>query len=373
MRALFALGLTLVVPFPGGRSAVAQNVPAAETRDDAAPGPGPDGEPAAPRGEWREYREEDADAPGEMQRADTAPAEGYGPALDPYGRWYEDRDYGQVWRPTVPTGWMPYADGSWAWSPWGWTWVSFEPWAWTFHYGCWVASPGYGWVWVPGSTWGPAWVTWYFGDGYVGWAPLSPGGPVVTMDRYVFVRERDFSAPHVRSVVVSTRHVPRAITDGWSEQLATRRRPPDPAYLGRIASHEPRRIEEKPVASIAPWRRDKEATVRPSGTPSGAPPAPSRSPSPWSATAPPPAEHESAPGWVRPAQRPASAEPYVGKSDGTAATWRGGVAPPPQRVPPRLREQPAADGGKGAFVGRSSHKRDADDEKASPGDKGTWR
>ena len=33
---------------------------------------------------------------------------------------------------------------------------------------------GTGWCWVPGYTWGPAWVSWRYGDGYCGWAPLPP-------------------------------------------------------------------------------------------------------------------------------------------------------------------------------------------------------
>ena len=33
---------------------------------------------------------------------------------------------------------------------------------------------GTGWVWVPGYTWAPAWVSWRYGDGYAGWAPLPP-------------------------------------------------------------------------------------------------------------------------------------------------------------------------------------------------------
>ena len=31
----------------------------------------------------------------------------------------------------------------------------------------------YGWVWVPGYEWGPAWVSWRTGGDYVGWAPLA--------------------------------------------------------------------------------------------------------------------------------------------------------------------------------------------------------
>jgi len=36
------------------------------------------------------------------------------------------------------------------------------------------AAPGLGWVWVPGYEWAPAWVSWRYGDEYVGWAPLPP-------------------------------------------------------------------------------------------------------------------------------------------------------------------------------------------------------
>ena len=33
----------------------------------------------------------------------------------------------------------------------------------------------YGWFWVPGDTWAPAWVQWRYSDDYVGWAPIGPG------------------------------------------------------------------------------------------------------------------------------------------------------------------------------------------------------
>jgi hypothetical protein len=32
----------------------------------------------------------------------------------------------------------------------------------------------YGWVWVPGYDWAPAWVSWRHADGFAGWAPLPP-------------------------------------------------------------------------------------------------------------------------------------------------------------------------------------------------------
>jgi hypothetical protein len=57
----------------------------------------------------------------------------------------------------------------------GWTWVSEWEWGWApFHYGRWYCHAHHGWVWIPGTVWGPAWVAWRCGDGFVGWAPLSP-------------------------------------------------------------------------------------------------------------------------------------------------------------------------------------------------------
>jgi hypothetical protein len=38
-----------------------------------------------------------------------------------------------------------------------------------------VSDPYYGWVWVPDTVWGPAWVGWREGGNYIGWAPLPPG------------------------------------------------------------------------------------------------------------------------------------------------------------------------------------------------------
>ncbi len=57
--------------------------------------------------------------------------------------------------------------------PWGWTWIGSDPWAWpTHHYGRWGFS-GSSWFWIPGRTWGPAWVSWAYAPGYVSWCPLG--------------------------------------------------------------------------------------------------------------------------------------------------------------------------------------------------------
>jgi hypothetical protein len=96
--------------------------------------------------------------------------------LSAYGTWVDYEPYGWSWVPsTVHAGWRPYTVGYWAYTDYGPSWVSAEPFGWaTYHYGRWVPDPYYGWVWVPGTVWAPAWVAWNQGPGYVGWAPLPP-------------------------------------------------------------------------------------------------------------------------------------------------------------------------------------------------------
>lgn len=98
-------------------------------------------------------------------------------ALAPYGDWIRVEPWGWVWTPwDVEPGWRPYTDGRWAWTSLGWTWVSDWPWGWApFHYGRWTYDAIYGWIWIPGTVWAPAWVAWRSGPGWIGWAPLPPG------------------------------------------------------------------------------------------------------------------------------------------------------------------------------------------------------
>jgi len=101
----------------------------------------------------------------------------YAAELEPYGSWHVEVGVGDVWVPSVGTGWAPYVNGRWTWTPYGWTWVPYDPWGWApFHYGNWGLSASLGWYWAPGSSWGPAWVSWSVGGGYVGWCPIGPHG-----------------------------------------------------------------------------------------------------------------------------------------------------------------------------------------------------
>ena len=98
-------------------------------------------------------------------------------ALSDYGDWVLIEPYGWVFQPRVNwVAWRPYQYGFWAPTDvYGWTWISTEPFGWaTYHYGQWLYDRFQGWVWIPGLDWGPAWVAWYEGNDYVGWAPLMP-------------------------------------------------------------------------------------------------------------------------------------------------------------------------------------------------------
>jgi hypothetical protein len=194
----------------------------AQPPDSYAPQPPPDSyAPQAPPDSYASMPAEDAQPSGEY-----APGQGGGydisffyDQLSPYGHWVESRAYGWVWLPYgIGAGWRPYAAGHWVMTDYGWTWVSDEPFGWaTYHYGRWAYDPDYGWEWIPGYEWGPAWVAWRNGGGYIGWAPLPPevrfragvgldfGGIDINValgpTHFCFVQERSFLAANVVTYV----------------------------------------------------------------------------------------------------------------------------------------------------------------------------
>ncbi len=145
-------------------------------------------------------------------------------SLAPYGSWFDYPPYGWVWSPDgVDASWRPYSDGEWVYTDYGWTWIDDEPWGWgPMHYGRWVYADDAGWLWVPGTVWGPAWVAWASCDDYVGWAPLppdfgwSPGLSVsfasfdvrrLPSREWCFVPRRDLASTDVRARLVPTSRV----------------------------------------------------------------------------------------------------------------------------------------------------------------------
>jgi len=96
--------------------------------------------------------------------------------LQQFGSWTFVSSLGTWgWRPYVSAGWRPYFYGSWIYGPNGClTWFSNEPWGWVpYHYGRWAYDPMFGWVWIPGYVYSPAWVYFAYGPGYFGWAPAG--------------------------------------------------------------------------------------------------------------------------------------------------------------------------------------------------------
>jgi hypothetical protein len=176
----------------------------------------------------------------------------YEESLGPYGYWVDDAQFGRVWRPHMHWEWRPYVDGQWTWTSYGWTWASDYPWGWTHHYGRWGFSASFGWVWTPGYVWGPAWVDWYWGDGYVGWAPLGPVGFAVVPSYWTYVHDYSFCAPRIHNVIVVHNHLPRHIfhhrDHGWG-----RRRAPDFRDIEHVSRHRIVREHDRRDGSVAPW------------------------------------------------------------------------------------------------------------------------
>jgi hypothetical protein len=143
-------------------------------------------------------------------------------------------------------------------------------WGWApFHYGRWFLHDDYGWLWVPGTEWAPAWVDWRHGDGWVGWAPLPPHVPlhrddiglvIVERKRYIpitsycFVEERYLLEPRIVRYITPPRRnhtlipVTRNVTNYVIVNKRVIDRSIDVKYIERVVRKPIRRyrIVEKP-------------------------------------------------------------------------------------------------------------------------------
>jgi hypothetical protein len=96
-----------------------------------------------------------------------------------YGEWIWDDLYGYVWRTDFndyyPGGtWQPYYFGQWREVNGKLFWVPVESWGWVpYHLGLWVWNKNRGWLWIPGSSFSPAWVSWSIFGEYCSWRPWS--------------------------------------------------------------------------------------------------------------------------------------------------------------------------------------------------------
>ena len=190
----------------------------------------------------------------------NSPADFYSP-LQPYGAWMTVPTYGRCWHPVdVQPDWRPYGTGYWEWTDCGWYWESDEPWSWAcYHYGSWVFDPTYGWLWIPGTEWAPAWVVWRESPDYVGWAPCGPGGVSVAPTEFVFVDVHHFHErirPGVfiandRNIIERTRFVNNIerttrTFDGTSRQVVVNRGP-DPTVIQRASGT---RFTARPIQDV---------------------------------------------------------------------------------------------------------------------------
>jgi uncharacterized protein DUF6600 len=184
-----------------------------------------------------------------------------------HGDWIHLKQHGWSWTPRhVPQGWRPYSVGRWVITDYDWTWVSDEPWGWaTDHYGRWFFEPSRGWVWVPGPVWGPAWVAWRQGGGFVGWAPLPPGVEASAADidvepdprAFSFVAERFLLEPALARHILP---VPRngvlvGLTRGITRYAVVDERfvncGVDLAEIERAAGHQVMRLRVRDVDTLA--------------------------------------------------------------------------------------------------------------------------
>ena len=205
--------------------------------------------------------------------------------LAPYGSWYDDPKYGWVFAPPSPS-YVPYSNGHWKYTDYGFTWVSADPFGWaTNHYGRWVWVNR--WVWRPDTVWGPAWVQWRQGDNTVGWAPAGyDDDAYVPETHWRFVAAGSVLAPdvnryyvtvnlpaYVRAAVPVRRYVRHrnqvwvaGPDDGWLRQhrVQPRRERYDLAEIGRYNDVQRREAERRAREHQRDWdtRRRRDEQVR---------------------------------------------------------------------------------------------------------------
>jgi hypothetical protein len=242
-------------------------------------------------------------------------------ALDHHGSWETVAEYGEVWYPEVPAGWLPYSTGNWSWiDPWGWTWIDAEPWGFApFHYGRWALVGGR-WGWVPGTfvaqpAWAPALVA-FLGapaggpEPTVGWFPLAPGEayPPAAATRYA---NRRFATVVSERVFVAAERVAPAALHLAPEALE--RTPPAaaPPRVGPTA----KLAGAAPAANEAPPTRAANSAALPPA------PAPSAVPAPTAE------------------QRPETSAP---RPNAQAAAPPAHAAPPPRKGEAHAARTPAA-------------------------------
>lgn len=187
-------------------------------------------------------------SPSWVERSDVPHVSAFYDALAPHGTWTQDASLGWIWSPS-DSGFSPYTDGRWVETEAGPTFLCDAPHGWaTAHYGRWLFRDR--WHWVPDTRWGPAWVSWRVGGGFVGWAPLGPEAvsSAVPDNAWRFVAFDELLHPQVMARSYPVGDVP------W---LLTQTRPID-----RAAQAEAGGFVVGPEVRFAGWRSNKVSLER---------------------------------------------------------------------------------------------------------------
>ena len=201
--------------------------------------------------------------------------------LSPYGRWVDYPGYGNVWVP-MDQGFRPYySNGHWAYTSYGWTWVSGYEWGWaTFHYGRWFQDNNYGWVWTPGYEWAPAWVSWRSDNQYYGWAPIGPSGRYEDIDdrhwafvRHEYINQRNINNYYInqqnnRNIINNT-----TIINNYNSGAPVRTFNPGPSVKEVEAITKtvirPLKVNESPLPGITKINNNTLTIYKPTAKPDG--------------------------------------------------------------------------------------------------------
>jgi hypothetical protein len=145
------------------------------------PDPVPDG-----LARWSEVRDRARTPPPQEGRPLPATLRGLPPAVQDFaerfsrehGSWVWTTSKQHAWRPHLSSapGWRPYLQGRFSAAQGRAFWVADEPWGWVpYHLGFWDLDDDAGWVWLPGSTFAPAWVSWSHCNDLHAWSAFGPG------------------------------------------------------------------------------------------------------------------------------------------------------------------------------------------------------
>jgi hypothetical protein len=134
--------------------------------------------------------------------------------LNPYGVWLPLESNLWVYQPLEPKPYLPYCEGRWLYTDFGWHWQGSAPHSWaTDHYGAWLHTEKYGWVWKPDGNWHASTVDFCVTKTHTGWRPslLDRNGKLLESDAARFARPDDwiyvptekFGQPLTRATVLN--------------------------------------------------------------------------------------------------------------------------------------------------------------------------